>query len=998
MAASNNARSLHFGAFSLDLRALELTKGGTRIRVPEQSLQILAMLLERPGDIVTREELHAKLWPNGTIVEFEHSINAAMNRLRVALGDSADEPRFVETVPRRGYRFIFPVEPVPDEVAESASPVQSFASSGNLMGQTVSHYRVLEKLGKGAMGVVYKAEDLKLGRKVALKFLTEELSTDAKARERFQREARAASALNHPNICTVYEVDEYTGLPLIAMEYVAGKSLDQLIAAKRIPMDEIVSCAVQITDALAQAHAAGIIHRDLKPSNIMVSPDGLVKVLDFGLAKIERPAPEVSRTETLMTNPGVVMGTARYMSPEQALGREVDQRTDIFSIGVVLYELATGHPPFLGDTTSAVIDAILHKAPAPPLQVNPSLTPEVARIIEKALEKDRDLRYQTAGEMRSDLKRATRQPQREDESRVGRKSRLAWVAIVSLVLTGAAGLWWRYVRVIPDVGVAARVIPLTTYSGSQFAPALSPDGKQVAFSWNGEKGDNYDVYVKLVDAGTPLRLTTNPVVEWFPAWSPDGRYIAFSRLLPNTRTTPNLHVEIWRVPALGGPERKLGETKWPGISWSPDGNFLAVVDNSGSPGEPFHISLLAVETGDKRRLTSPKRGPGDHAPKFSPDGRTLAFVRELTLAGSEVYLLPISGGGSTGEPRRLTFDDSDVMGLDWTGDSRNIIYSSSRPGASGLWMIPASGGTPRRLAVTGENAGSLSVSRTGNRLVYSRFVGDANIWRIPGPSASDKTSPPLKLIGSKQQDHSPAFSPEGKSIAFVSDRTGSSEIWVCDSDGHNSVQVTSFGGPEMGRPRWSPDSRKIAFNSSKEGRTDIYIVGVDGGPVRRATREASNARPSWSRDGRWIYFGSDRSGEWQMWKVPDQGGAAIQVTKRGGREATESADGKFVYYAKMQVRGIWRVPVDGGEETQVLDQGEMGRWALTSRGIYVLADRAIKFYGFGTRQWTTIKEFSIEVNLNVADTSFTVSPDDRWILYTQLDNAGSDLMLVENYR
>ena len=350
---------------------------------------------------MAREDLHARLWPNRTIVEFEHSINAAMNRLRAALGDSADEPRFVETLPRRGYRFIFPLEPVSDE---SSLLTPSLASPGDLTGRNISHYRVLEKLGQGAMGVVYKAEDLKLGRTVALKFLTEELSTDAKARERFQREARAASSLNHPNICTVYEVDEYDGMPLIAMEYVEGKSLDHLIGIKRIAVDELVAYALQITDALAKAHAAGIIHRDLKPANLIVSPDGVVKVLDFGLAKMERRELDASQTKTLLTNPGVMLGTVRYMSPEQALGRELDQRTDIFSIGVVLYELATGHPPFLGDTSSAVIDAILHKAPAPPMQLNPGLPPEVAWVIEKALEKDRGSAvHQTGSDMRADL-------------------------------------------------------------------------------------------------------------------------------------------------------------------------------------------------------------------------------------------------------------------------------------------------------------------------------------------------------------------------------------------------------------------------------------------------------------------------------------------------------------------------------------------------------------------------------------------------------------------
>jgi len=395
---------------------------------------------------------------------------------------------------------------------------------------------------------------------------------------------------------------------------------------------------------------------------------------------------------------------------------------------------------------------------------------------------------------------------------------------------------------------------------------------------------------------------------------------------------------------------------------------------------------------------------------FSPDGGAVAFIRTVNNSSiGDLYVLPLVQGAPNGEPRRVTFDGHRIYGLDWTEDGRNLAFSSNRSSGSSLWMVSAAGGMLRRVAVTGENAKALSIARTGHRLAYERGIAPFSIWRIPGPNSADKRSPPLKFISSKQTDLSPKYSPDGKSILFQSTRSGDLEIWICDSEGRNPVQLTSFGGAQLGSPRWSPDSQSIAFDSTKEGNADIYVISVEAGRVRRVTTEAFNeVRPSWSRDGRWIYFGSDRTGDWQIWKVPVQGGTAVQVTKRGGRDSIESADGKFVYYAKtLEIAGIWRVPISGGDETQVLDQGWAGGWALTDQGICFRGTReddnfvgpAIKFYSFENRHVTTLRQFSKDVTiLNSINNPLSISSDGHWILYTQRDQSGSDLMLVEGFR
>jgi serine/threonine protein kinase/Tol biopolymer transport system component len=888
-----------------------------------------------------------------------------------------------------------------------------------MIGRTIAHYEVLEKIGEGGMGAVYKARDTHLDRFVAIKVLPADRVANVERKRRFAQEARSASALNHPNIITIHDIDEAGGTEYIVMEFVDGKDLAAVIPRHGLRLDEVLKYAIQIADALAAAHAVGIVHRDFKPGNVMVRPDGRVKVLDFGLAKLvdDEVSGEdltLSPADRPQTAEGTLVGTAAYMSPEQAEGRAVDARSDIFSFGAVLYEMLTGRRAFHGDSQVSTLAAVLRSDPRPASQIVEGLPAEAERLVTRCLRKDPERRFQHM----ADLKVALQDLKEESDSgtlspaapALGRGARRAWpwaagaLALAALVVGGVLAL--REHGEAPPKTLTS--VPLTADPGWERSPSFSPDGNQVTFSW-GRAGEGEDIYIKLIGGGPPLRLTTDPAPDRFPAWSPDGRSIAFLR-------AREAHADVLLLPALGGLERKLGEIRSsygspvnemaPYLAWLPDGEGLVTVDRTG-PGESPGLVVLSVASGEKRPLTPPPPDGSDFNPAVSPDGRSLAFVRSATLGASVLYVLSLTPDGrADGEPRPLDLPVPAVASPAWTTDGRALIVSAGRPflGDARLWRAPVAGGKARPLG-TGEDGVEPAISPRGGRLAYSVRSLDSNIWRFD-LSGGDAGSNGERLIASTRSDITPQYSPDGSKIAFSSERLGPSEIWVCDRDGGNPVQITTLE-TFSGTPRWFPDGRRLVFDAQKEGQTDIHVVDITGGAPRRLTDDPSDDMvPSVSADGQSVLFASRRTGRLEIWRIPAAGGEAVQVTHDGGFMPFESPDGRAVYCEgpaaepsemPVPVYGLWRVGAAGEREYVTGPLLNFG-YAVVDDGVYFIEpvgvdDTRLQFFDLAKGDVQTVLEIE-----GLARVGLSISPDRRYALVTMQERTGADLMLVEGFR
>jgi Tol biopolymer transport system component len=691
-------------------------------------------------------------------------------------------------------------------------------------------------------------------------------------------------------------------------------------------------------------------------------------------------------------------------------------RSDIFSLGSVLYEMVTGQKAFQGTSKLSTLSAILHQEPKPASEIGQAIPTDLEKLISRCLRKDPERRIQHMGDVKLAL------PELKEDSDSGRLQAvpatakqvtfmrlvIGATAVVALMVLAVAGWYWLSRQRTAEPEAPLKAVPLTSYPGYENVPSFSPDGNFVAFEWCGEApGANCDIYVKQIGMEPPSPLTSDPAVDFSPAWSPDGLFIAFLRQVSRDKSAAVV------VPQRGGLERVLGESnvtkespfqRGPFLAWTPDSKCL-VTPSAESDKAGRGLSLLSIATLEKRRLTTCAPGFSDSTPAFSPDGRKLAFARSGG-ARNDIYILRFSANYEPqGSPQRVVEPGEPyIWSADWTSDGSEIVFSSGSWSSGSLWRMAASASAkPRRLPVASEDVGQLAVSRKGNRLAYMVPKIKFSIWRVDLRGPSQTPDAPSQLIPSTRSECAPAYSPDGRRIAFMSDLSGHFEIWVCDNDGSNALKLTSLGGGDASAPRWSPDGRKIAFDALVEGNQSIYVIGAHGGAHQRLTAGPHDRYPCWSHDGKSIYFRSLRSGTSQIWRMPAGGGDAVQISHDPGADLPhESPDGRFLYYSKgwPNPQSVWRVAVEGGEATKVLDGAHpAGVWTVAECGIYFFTSpdekghSDLSIYEFATGK--TRKILTVERQI---ESWIAVSPDNRTILYTQLDQAGSDLMLVENFR
>lgn len=830
------------------------------------------------------------------------------------------------------------------------------------------------------MGEIWKARDTRLGREVAIKTSQQRFS------ERFELEAKALSKLNHPHICQIYDI----GPDYIVMELIDGKPL-----RGPLPIDTALDYVGQICAALDAAHSCGIVHRDLKPDNILLTKNG-VKLLDFGLAKVQHPAPvdPVDRTQTAqLTGVGQIVGTLNYMSPEQLQAKVVDTRSDIFSLGLVLYEIISGQRAFDGDNPASVAAAILKGEPRPLVELQPTATGRLSRVLKVCLAKDPEERWQSIRDLERELN-WLRTEATPDTSRSS--SRFAWKEALfsgAILTTLVVGVWMWARAAIPDLP-SWRVTPLTAYAGDEEMPAISPDGNQVAFGWNGERRDNYDIYVKQIgNDEAPLRITQNEAVDFAPCWSPDGNRIAFLR----QRLQGN---ELVVASALGGGERIVAtlqvgpRTLYSTISWSPDGRFVAVPDGS---------RIVRVDLESREMLPMLAQLPVgffDMVPSYAPDGSALAFTRGADIVTRQIWIQKLDRlGNASGDPTRIINESNSFLGIAWLTERASVLASRGFPGSFlELLRVPLDGGLPQVVPVDSISVWYPSYNAKSRRLVYQRKWLDLDILRVSLDKPDDA---PMPVIATTHLDFALDVSPDGKRLIFASTRNGRSGIWRAERDGTNQILLASFALGPVGSPRWSPDGKWGVFDGSRDGASEIYAVSADGGKPKQLTSTSpSESRPAVSPDGKWVYFTSSASGHKDIWRQPWDGGTQSQVTRDGGDHALASTDGKWVFYNRAG--GLWRVPSAGGQEAKILNDVRLGWWTTAGDCVYYLRIEgeisSVVEYTLLTGKSRIAYRFPFTVDPYYAVSAIAVSLATREVFVQHRVRLESDLILVENFR
>jgi Tol biopolymer transport system component len=761
-------------------------------------------------------------------------------------------------------------------------------------GRRIGPYEVVGRLGAGGMGEVFRARDTRLAREVALKILPPEVSRDPGRRQRFEREARAVAALNHPSVLALYDVGESDGVAYLVTELLEGETLRERLRRGTVACERVAEWGAAAADALAAAHQRGIVHRDLKPENLFVTRDGRLKVLDFGLAKEWQAAAGGDEDPTLSspTRRGVVLGTLGYLSPEQARGEPVDGRSDVFSLGCVLFEGLCGKRAFDGGTAQDLIAAVLRDDPPDPSSLRPDAPPALARVVSRCLAKEREARFQSA----SDLAFVLRSLAQGSGAPVAhavpapRRLPLGWplVAFGVGVASLAAGYWLRG----PGELAEPMVFALTPGSSREAGPAISADGKFVAYL--ASVGGRTDVWVKFVGGGPAANLTADSGLEFQGQAaiggleiSPDGSAIAVQAGAPGS---DGLRRAVWLIPApLGGPPRKLIE-RAAGLRWSPDGSRVVFMRPDPVGGDSI---VVARPDGSDERVVVPPSGVHTHEPAWSADGSWIYFDRGLMVSDegpTEIWRVPSGGGAVEPVVQALGVAQAPLP----TPDGRGLVYAGNQSGDTlNIWWRPIAGGRERRLTYGAGDYIAPRISRDGRRLVCEARTSIGSLRAVD--SSATAMGPGQELTQAGAGDEAPTTARSGR-IAFSSVRNGASDIWISEADGRDPRPLTSDPEPDSA-PAISPDGSRVAFVSSRDGRRGLWLVSADGGAPRSLGATGVLERASWAPDGRTIVYAAIAvGGESRLWTLSVDGGTPHAIPGVTGRGPAWSPEGDLIAY------------------------------------------------------------------------------------------------------
>ena len=856
-----------------------------------------------------------------------------------------------------------------------------------MIGETVGHFRILSKLGAGGMGVVYRAHDETLHRTVAIKVVARESGSTPADRVRIIEEARAASGLSHPHICTVYETGDIDGQAYIAMEFVEGRPLSESIPLGGLPTDAVIRYGIQIADALAHAHKRGVIHRDLKTANVVISADGRAKVLDFGLAR--RIPTEFEATATRSSDShaaAAIVGTLAYLAPEVLLGQDADERSDIWALGVVLYEATAGELPFKGRNEYDLTAAILREPAAPLPQ---SVPPMIRAIVQRCLAKEPSQRYQQAVEVRAALEAIQSDPGLR--ATLVREDRSSWrpaipvaIGIGAIVLVALFILWrQRDTRSTWERAASERRLTLTLPSEDPvFDPAISPDGKMLCYALEGKDGRT-DLFVRRVAGGGLVRVTNDDARESWPRFSPDADRIAFTR-----RESPDGTPEIRIVSTFGGDSRTVIQAGAAPV-WSPSGKELAFLRRTS---EGTIDLVIAGEDGTNPRvvLKGDSQLPFLRDPAWSPDGLELAVVRGSGGIAGEIWLVPRGGGA----PRQAMFDPPEVFSESpaYTADGLGIVHSSNRGGATNIWFYPRAGGTPVRLtAGPGPDTGPTVASDGTIAFINSRWRNSLDIHDlVSGATRTLATHSPY-IWG-------PSFSPDGGDVAFSrSEVDGAWHLWRISVAGGTPQRLTDTGSGEV-YSRYAHDGSFILFHTWSTPRRIGRVPPTGGAPTMVAFGEVSDAFPDISPDGTSIAFTrTDRSAE-RVYVAPASGGTAKLLTQSPGAIPKWSPDGKRIVFAANRgyYGGIFVVNADGSNPRRLTEVGGWPVWWPDGTQIgFVVIGRS------GDQQLQIVPAAGgaprpiAGIAFSGSNHPFDISPDGKLIVTTNAIHVSDEIWLVE---